>query len=152
MALPVLAANLSTPTGRVLLTVSGAIDVHNGNGVAAFDRAMLETLDWQEIETYTSFTAGKQTFSGPTLASLFEAVRAQGGVIKATAINDYSVEFPLAYADNHDVILALEHNGKRMRVRDRGPIWIIFPLSEAKAAQQPFDREMIWQLDRIVIR
>ncbi|THH34254.1 hypothetical protein E4Z66_19270 [Aliishimia ponticola] len=146
------AAQLGVPHGRVLLEVSGQIGNTNGDGVARFDREMLEALDWREVETYTSFTEGLQRFAGPTLASLLEAVAADGTKLHATAINDYYVVIPTGHADEHDVILALDHDGKPMRVRDKGPIWVVYPLEEAEAGEKPFDTEMIWQLNRLSVR
>lgn len=145
------AAGLPAPEGRILLTVSGSIGVHNGDGVAQFDRDMLMALDWREVRTFTSFTEGEQVFAGPTLQSLLAAVQAKGSTVNATAINDYTVQFPTADAEAHAVLLAMDQNGKPMRVRDKGPIWVVYPLSEKDAAKQRFDSEMIWQLDRLLI-
>lgn len=147
-----LARALDKPQGGfVLLTVSGEITAPNGDGVAEFDRALLESLDWREIETYTSFTEGPQRVAGPTLESLLEAVGAQGSSLTAWAINDYSITIPIEHARDHNVILAMEMNGARMRVRDKGPIWVIYPLTEEQAAMRMFDGEMIWQLVRLRI-
>ena len=123
----------------------------NAEGAARFDAQMLRALDWREIETHTSFTKGPQRFAGPTLASLLEAVGADGATLTARAINDYTVKIPVAHADAHDVILAMEQNGKPMRIRDKGPIWVVYPLSADETVNKPFDREMIWQLDRIEV-
>jgi len=147
-----LRAELAMPEGRVLLTVSGAISESNSDGAAMFDREMMQSLDWQEIETYTSFTTGQQAFAGPTLSSLLEAVGASGSVLTATAVNDYAIEIPISHADAHDVILAMDMNGKPMRVRDKGPIWVVYPLSETDAEKKPFDNQMIWQLDRLSVQ
>ncbi len=146
-----LAGSLSDPQGQVVLTVSGSVGNVNGDGVAEFDRAMLENLDWREIETHTSFTTGPQTFAGPTLASLLEAVEAGGEMMKASAINDYFVEIPVAHASEHDVLLAMDMNGKQMRVRDKGPVWVVYPLTPEQTLEKPFDTEMIWQLNRIEV-
>jgi len=143
------AASLATPSGGAVLVVSGAIAHHNRADHAEFDQAMLRSLDWIEVETFTSFTQGRQVFAGPTLVSLLDAVGAQGAMLYATAINDYSVEIPVHHARAHGVILAMERNGKPMRIREKGPIWIVYPLTEAEAAARPFDREMIWQLNRL---
>ena len=144
-------AELPAPEGRVVLSVSGAISETNTDGVAAFDAEMMRGLDWREIETFTSFTEGPQRFAGPTLASLLAAVGASGDAMNAKAINDYFVEIPVDHASAHDVILAMEMNGRQMRIRDKGPIWVVYPLSEEEAAQKPFDTEMIWQLNRIEV-
>ena len=148
---PVGASPLDTPSGPVLLRVTGDISATNAGEEAAFDRAMLEALDWVEVETHTSFTSGAQVFAGPTLASLLEAVGAQGTSLQASAVNDYTVHIPAAHAIAHDVILAMDMNGKRMRVRDKGPIWVVYPLSSAAAETRLFDEQMIWQLVRIRI-
>lgn len=146
------ATTLDAPTGNVLLTVSGLITRTNAAGRAEFDEDMLRQLDWEQIQTYTSFTQGEQSFSGPTLPSVLEAVGATGGTVHATAINDYTVDFPVAYAKEHHILLAREHNGTPMRIRDKGPLWVIFPLDEETAASQKFDAEMIWQLTAIDIQ
>lgn len=134
---------------RVVLTFTGNIKHTNAGDMAQFDRAMLEALDWREIETYTSFTDGPQVFAGPTLASVLAAVGVDGGMLTATAINDYSINMPVAHASAHDVLLAMDHNGRPMRIRDKGPIWIVYPLDEAEAQKRPFDGEMVWQLNRL---
>ncbi len=143
---------LSKPTGPVLLTISGQISNMNGDGSVAFDRAMLEQLDWRDVRTFTSFSDGEQQFAGPTLSSVLKAVGARGEIIVATAINDYSVQIPISHAEAHDVLLALDWNGRAMRIRDKGPIWIVYPLDEATAQTQKFDPEMIWQLNRLAIQ
>ena len=150
IALPVLAAGVGVPKGQVVLTVSGSIT--SEADVIEFDRDMLQALDWREIRTFTSFTEGEQVFAGPTLASVLASVGAQGSVIAATALNDYTVEIPLSDAEEHNVILAMDLNGKPMRIRDKGPIWVVYPLREEDAAKQMFDGKMIWQLDRLSIR
>ncbi len=151
LAAPLWATTLPQPEGTVLITVSGSINADNGDGVVQFDRTMLENLDWREVRTYTSFTSGEQVFEGPTLASLLTAVGADGDTLKAIAINDYTVTIPAAHASEHGVILAMDQNGRAMRVRDKGPIWVVYPLDETQAGQQLFDAEMIWQLNRIVV-
>ncbi|MEM8980889.1 MAG: molybdopterin-dependent oxidoreductase [Pseudomonadota bacterium] len=145
-------ADLAVPEGRVLLTVSGSISTTNTDESAVFDRAMLQQLDWREIETHTSFTQGPQVFAGPTLSSLLEAVGSDGALLTATAVNDYAVEIPAEHAEAHNVILAMDMNGKPMRIRDKGPIWVVYPLGAADAARKPFDNEMIWQLNRIAVQ
>lgn len=142
---------LPAPDGPVILTISGNIKHHNGDGMARFDREMLEDLDWQQVRTFTSFTEGEQVFGGPRLDALLNRVGASGEHLHATAINDYTVAIPVGHAAAHDVLLAMDWNGEQMRIRTKGPIWVVYPLEEADAKAQKFDPEMIWQLDRIRI-
>ena len=93
-----------------------------------------------------------QTFEGPRLSSLLDFLSASGTTIVASAINDYFVDIPVTHAENQGVTLAVLHNGKAMTVRDKGPIWVIYPQSEAEAKLKKFDNEMIWQLVSMEIR
>lgn len=142
---------LEPPKFKVLLRVSGDILTTNVGDMAEFDLHMLHALDWQEIETFTAFTQGPQRFAGPTLASILEAVGARGRTIRAYAINDYSVEIPIADAVTHDVLVAVEHNGQRMRIRDHGPLWIIYPEPVQPLNEGPKATKMVWQLSRLVV-
>ncbi|MCJ7872898.1 oxidoreductase [Marinovum sp. 2_MG-2023] len=144
-------ADIAKPESEVILTVSGAITATNSSVGVQFDRPMLEALDWRQVDTYTSFTSGLQHFAGPTVASVLEAVGADGETLRATAINDYATEFPLDLVFKHSAILAMDIDGKPMRIRDKGPIWIVFPLTEAEAKEKPFDNEMVWQLAKLHI-
>ena len=71
------ATTLETPTGPVLLSVSGSISRTNDGDTASFDRAMLEELDWQTIESFTRWTDGPTRFSGASLGALLDAVGAR---------------------------------------------------------------------------
>ena len=98
---------------------------------------MIEALGWETITTVTPFTEGPQEFAGVPLSALAEATGAEGTVIEAVAINDYTAQIPAAHMAEHDVFLALDLNGEPMRVRDRGPVWIIYPSDTVDA---PSDR------------
>ncbi len=141
------AMDLGPPEGPVILTVQLP-----GGDPLEFDRSMLQSLGWTTITTVTSFTDGPQDFSGIPLSALIRATGASGTLIEATALNDYRVELPFAHADEHDVFLALDQNGQPMRVRDRGPIWIIYPQDGRREVSNRFDTFMVWQLRDLAFR
>ena len=143
---------IDAPEGTPLLTVSGEISVTNTGDLAVFDRAMLEALDWREIETYTPFTEGLQTFAGPTLGSLLQALGVEEGQLLATALNDFTIDIPVSDASAHGVLLALDHNGRAMRPRSKGPIWVIYPSDSPDVIDDEHGSRMIWQLDRIRVQ
>lgn len=145
------AANLSAPTGRVLLTVSGAIENVNQGETAVFDLALLEGLDWQDITTFTHYTEGPQRFRGPTLASLLEVLGVREGTLRAVALDDYAIKIPIEDLAKYDILLAMEHNGERMRVRNRGPIWVIYPAASPGDIVQEHISHSIWQLTSIEV-
>jgi hypothetical protein len=90
--------NLPAAEGEVVLIVSGDLALTNDGDAAVFDMAMLETIGTNEFETTTIWTDGPQTFKGTTLMTLMQALGVENGTIRATAINDYSVEIPMTDA------------------------------------------------------
>jgi len=154
LAAPTLAdVGLPKPAGRVLLQVTGAISVTNDGAAANFDLQMLDALPQHRIESYTDWTDGLQIFEGPLLADLLDRVGAQGRTLHATALNDYAVDIPQSDARDHAVLLALRHNGEAMSVREKGPIWIIYPSAHPKETQpNPHNEKSIWQLRSLDVR
>jgi len=146
------AQDLAPPRGEVLLTISGAIARTNAGEAAQFDRALLETLDPVTIETTTIWTDGVQRFTGVPLVRLMQAVGATGKTLKATAINDYAIEIPKSDWVENGPIVAYLRNGKPMSVRDKGPLWVIYPYDTNPVYQGEVTySRSIWQLDRITV-
>lgn len=109
-----------------------------------------EALGSVEIATSTPWTQGVVRFSGPTLAALVSLE--DGAVVEARlqALNDYSIDVPAEDWAAYDVVLASRADGARMRVRDRGPFWLVYPLDSDPALQtQRYHARMIWQVRRI---
>ncbi|MFW5881768.1 MAG: molybdopterin-dependent oxidoreductase [Roseicyclus sp.] len=144
---------LDAAEGAVLLTVTGAISETNSGAAAEFDRAMLEGFDPVEIETSTIWTDGVQTFVGVELADLLDAIGAEGGTLRAVALNDYAVDIPVADAVEGGPMIAYRRNGAAMSPREKGPLWIVYPFDTRPEYQSEliYSRS-IWQLDRIEVR
>ncbi|MDK3020152.1 oxidoreductase [Pseudodonghicola flavimaris] len=150
--LRVAAQDLAPPQGEVLLTINGAISMHNDAEAARFDRAMLETLETVTIETSTIWTEGVQSFTGVPLVALMQAVGARGDSLRATAINDYAIEIPRSDWVEGGPIVAYLNNGKPMSVREKGPLWVIYPYdTNPKYQGEVIYSRSIWQLDRITV-
>lgn len=75
---------------------------------------------------------------------------ASGDTIRAVALNDYAVSIPTADAVEGGPIVAYARNGEEMSIRDKGPLWIIYPFddNETYKTEEYYSRS-IWQLDRI---
>lgn len=149
-------AELAAPQGRVILEVAGKIGVGNaedaeGNPVARFDLDGLTRLPQTSLETATEWTPS-QIFEGVLLRDILELVDASGDSIRAIALNDYEATIPVSDVDRYQVLLALRQEGELMRVRDKGPIWIIYPLDEHDAALATSNNgKMVWQLTRLFV-
>ena len=142
-----MAGALEAPTGPVILTVSGAIQNTNADDGANFDRAMLVRIGTTVVTTVTPWTEGAVTFGGVLARDLMNAVGASGSRVRAIALNDYTVDIPLSDLVDGEVVLALTLDGEPMRVRDKGPIWIIYPAeSPTELQNQATRRKMVWQL------
>lgn len=143
---------LPVPSSDVILTVTGDIEVKNAADRAEFDREMLEALPLAQIKTSTSWTEGQQTFEGVSAAAVLDAVGAEGSTVTAIALNDYKVEIPLSDFRDYPVLLALKMNGATLRVRDKGPIWIVYPRDDhPELATAEIDQRWIWQVKELHI-
>ena len=147
------AAALAHPEGRVILVVSGAIEHTNAGGEARFDRSMLESIELTTLVTTTPWTEGDVRFQGILARDLMAAVGAGGEHVFAVALNDYKIRLPLSDFQEHNVLLAISQDGKRKRVRDKGPIWVIYPVEPGERSQSMETREkMIWQVKTLRIQ
>ena len=147
-AAPAGAADLPAPTGEIILTVGNA-----GEAPVAFDRAMLEALPQATVMTSTDWTDGVQTFTGPLARDVLAAAGVAGETVDAGALNDYHVSFPASDFDDWDVILALTMNGQALSVRDKGPLWIVYPRDGNPALQQPeINSRWVWQLQSLMLQ
>ena len=146
------AQDLPAPVGEVILTVSGAISVTNGDGVATFDIALLKTLPKHQFATSTIWTEGVATYEGVLLADLLAALGASGQTVVAKALNDYQISLPAAAAKADGPLLAFLSDGTLMSARDKGPLWLVYPFDDVAEyrSEQTYARS-IWQLDRIEI-
>ncbi len=91
-----------------------------------------------------------QTFEGPLLRDILNLAGIKDGEIKLTALNDYTIRFPVSDAFKYDVILARKRNGKIMTVRDKGPLFLMYPFHQHPELLKPeYFRRSSWQLNSI---
>ena len=140
------AQSSASPIGDVVLSVTGAVN----QDPTVFDLEMLMALDETVIETTTIWTEGTQVFQGVALDVLMEALGVSQGTLLATAINDYTVEIPVSDAVAGGPIIAYKLNDATMSVRDKGPLWVIYPYdSSSDYRSEVIYSRSVWQLDRI---
>lgn len=143
----------TTPAEKPLLTISGKIAQSNGQGTAQFDRAALEALGMVSVVTNTPWYKEPVNFEGVPLAKLMAAVGAKGERLAVVALNDYSAEVPMEDVNKYNVILALKRNGEYMPVRDKGPLFVIYPFdSDPDLKNQKYYSRSVWQVARIEVR
>lgn len=153
LASAVRADDLPPPEGEVILTVSGNITRTNGDGVARFDRAMLEDLEQATITAKTPWFDDVHSFSGPLGAAVLDAVGAQGDTLRVIALNDYAATVPAADLRDLGVALATHLDGQVMSVRDKGPLFLIYPFDDNPALfDETYFGRSVWQIARIDVQ
>ncbi|MCH2165881.1 MAG: molybdopterin-dependent oxidoreductase [Marinovum sp.] len=140
-------SSVAPSQGPVVLEISGRIMASAPEQSFVFDIAGLEGLGTTDILTETPWTTGVVTFTGVRLRDILNAVDAQGSAVMATALNDYSITIPKEDSDMYDVIVATRQDGRLMTVRDRGPLWVIYPWSDrSELRNEVYYARSIWQL------
>ncbi len=147
------AQTLPAPKARPILTVSGNISVKNQGDTAVFDRAMLEAVGTISYETGTPWYPEPVKFEGVPLAKLMQYLGAKGEHIVVTALNDYSSDIPFTDVTKYNVILATKQNGQYMSVRDKGPLFVVYPFdSDPELKHQTYYGRSVWQVSKITVK
>jgi hypothetical protein len=150
-ALP--ARALDRPSGPVVLTISGRIRTPNDGKAAQFDMAMLEQLPQTSFSTATPWYTQPRKFTGPLLRDVLARAGAGGTTLRAVALNDYWVDIPFDDVVRHDVIVARLLDDKPMAVRDKGPLFVIYPFDSRPELRSPvYYGRSAWQLRSIEVR
>jgi hypothetical protein len=135
-----------------VLKVEGAISSPTHQALALWDSAMLDQLPVHEIKTHTPWYDEAKTFRGPLLQDVLAKVGATGKQLTITALNDYSVQVPTSDAEQYRVILARTLNGKPLSVRDKGPLFLVYPFDQYPELQNKlYYGRAIWQISAIKV-
>ncbi|MCR5867470.1 molybdopterin-dependent oxidoreductase [Aquincola sp. J276] len=133
--------------GRTVLTVQAA-----GRSAVDFDMAALERLPQRSFRTSTPWYPQPVSFTGPLLRDVLAAAGVRGRTLRAVALNDYKVDLPADDAARFDVIVARLLDGQPMPVRERGPLFIVYPFStSAELQSEKYYSRSAWQLRRIEV-
>jgi hypothetical protein len=149
---PASAIELANPKDKIILTITGSITTTNNGDAAVFDRPMLETLGTSSIETTNPWYNGIVRFDGVRMDALMRFVGATGDTLTVVALNDFSTEIPISDFVRYGVLLALKRDGNYMPVRDKGPLFIVYPYDSSPElhAQKYFNRSA-WQVARFIV-
>lgn len=105
------------------------------------------------VVTKNNYVDEVTTFQGPSLRSVLEEMDvAPDATLKMVALNDFSSDIPAADAFSYDVILAVLLNGDTMSVREKGPIWVIYPMDgNPELEDDIYNGRLVWQLKSITV-
>lgn len=146
------AGPLDRPAGAIVLTVTGNVENTNVGGAATFDFAMLEALPGRSATMDTPWTTGSTTFEGPRLDAVIAAAGGHGKRLLVKALNDYTAEIPFEDATSLETILAVKMNGAPMSVRDKGPLFLIYPFDKnPELYNEKYFSRSVWQIREIEV-
>ena len=144
---------LDKPIGPAVLRISGVVTQPNMQQQAVFDMAMLQALPQHSFTTQTPWYAEPVKFTGPLLRDVLAAAGAKGEGITAIALNDYRTEIPFSDAIKYDLIVAILMNDQPMPVREKGPLFLVYPFdSKAELQAATFYNRSAWQLRALQIK
>jgi len=141
---------LQPPGGTVVLSIGGRIQRTNQGDRAALDMAMLEALAQHNLTTKTPWFKQPRKFTGPLLRDVLSLVAAQGTTLRMAALNDYRIDVPSDDTRRFDVVLARLIDDKPIPVREKGPLFVIYPFDSDIALRNPlYYSRSVWQLKSI---
>ena len=144
---------LPAPTGKQVLEVTGMIDATTDGTSAYFDIDQLMALGPKQITTATPWTSGTVNFVGIPVKALLDAVKASGETLSVTALNHYTASMPIDVLTDANAILAYEMDGQRLKIRDKGPLWVIFPFDDdAKYRTDAYLAYAVWQVKLVKVQ
>ncbi len=147
-----LAQSLPKPKGPVILTISGQITHRNSPDGAQFDAAMLHALPALAFSTRTQWQSMPMKFSGLALKTVLDAVGAQGSKLHLTALDRYEAMVPVSDVALYNPMLALQANGRALKVRTLGPVLLMYPFDDSPELNTDvYYSRCVWQLQRIVV-
>lgn len=136
-----------------VLTLTGRLLLPQGGGLLALEMPALEQLPQHSFVTRTPWYAQPRKFTGPLLRDVLALAGVRSGQLKAVALNDYKVAIPVDDALRYDVIVARLLDDKPMPVRDKGPLFIIYPFDQwPELRNAVYYSRSAWQLKALEVQ
>ncbi|KPA22589.1 Oxidoreductase molybdopterin binding domain protein [Shimia sp. SK013] len=137
----------------VVLAEGHSVSVQGPDGSSRkFSLETLDNLPQTSFETSTIWTDGVVAFSGVSLSAILDEAGFSGAIVRMSALNDYSVDFPMAEIGKDYPIVATRMNGTEMPVRDKGPYWMVFPYdADPSYRTKTAYARSVWQLSKLLV-
>ena len=154
-ALSAWGAQAQAETPPLSLDVQGKISKTNAaaHQLYHFTEAELLALPVHSITTATTWTP-RSTFTGPLLADILKTVGASGSAVEIHTLDDYTYTIPMSDCDRYGVVVAYSMNGRRLKISDFGPLFLIYPRDafpdELMGAAG--DSKFVWQIKALIVK
>lgn len=137
--------------GEAVFTVLSQSD--NSEAEVTFSLDELDAFPQETILTENEFVDGLVAFTGPLARVVLKQTNDLNATrVKLIAANQYHIEVPVEDFRKYDVIFATRQNGELFSRRDKGPIWLIYPMTEhSELRDSTYNARLIWQLVRMEV-
>ncbi|WP_423840805.1 oxidoreductase [Vibrio mytili] len=117
----------------------------------------LEQLQALPITSYTTnlpWISAPAKFDGVKLSTLLTQI--YGSIPEYTDIaglNNYHSILPRQDILRYEPILAFKKDGQYIKIRDKGPYWVVYPLSSyPEIDRTEYHAQMVWQVSQIEMK
>ncbi|AUI85975.1 hypothetical protein BS333_06030 [Vibrio azureus] len=127
--------------------------IDKSGNVYTYSIEELQSLPQKEVITVLPWFEGDNTFSGFLLTDLLKKNKiTMPEMVTILALNDYKVTISKSDIIKYEPIIALKMSGEYMNVKNKGPFWLIFSLSDFKEIDTlEYHAKMIWQIKEIYL-
>lgn len=131
---------------EILLTLES-----NSGYRQVFSREELESLPQESFTTSTPWTNNIHTYQGPRLSLITDNFLQPFKSIKVYGINGYAYDIKEKELKKYPFILAMKQDGKRMALRNKGPLWVLLPFNQYPKVDSKDEmlNKFVWQVNRI---
>lgn len=141
------ATQMAFAKGDIILTVTDP----SGTSIN-YDLAAIEALGSTTLDTHTSWTDGPQRFTGIRASVLLAALGIRGATVRSLTLNNYETSMSVKDLTDYPVIIAYKRNGEYLSIRNKGPLWIIFPVKDFPELDGlETDQKMAWNLRHLIV-
>jgi len=129
------------------------IELANGDSVSVSYEELV-AMPSQTFTTHLPWYEGVNTFTGVRLENLLLHYTSEGvpDQVNVRALNDYAIDISGEDISAYHPILTYLKNGERMKVRDKGPYWLIYSLEDyPEIDKSQYHAQMVWQVESIKI-
>lgn len=144
---------IPTPSGDVVLIVTGDVTATNIGDTIQFDMNTLEKLGLVSYEVSDPWLQEDITYTGILLSDLLEVANASDTMTEvfATALDGYAIAIPVSEIRRWPVLIATQSNGAHMTIENSGPTRIIFPYDQHDEIIDARNMS-VWNLESLDIR
>jgi hypothetical protein len=130
-----------------------AITLSRGPGGETLELTLAELAELPQVTVVTEneFSNGLVAYRGPLARDVLEQLALmQFETLRFTAANDYYIEIPVTDFRDYEVILAMQADGVPLARRDKGPLWLMYPISDHEELTDPiYIHRLIWQVEKV---